>query len=56
MGARPQGCKPDLEISCDGPKQLEPQALKKAIEKNRGWVVQFNGDYMDTYCCKKCAE
>lgn len=20
------------------------------------WVVQFNGDHMDTYCSKKCAE
>jgi hypothetical protein len=21
----------------------------------RGWVVQFNGDHMDTYCSKECA-
>lgn len=22
----------------------------------KGWVIQFNGDHMDTYCSKKCAE
>lgn len=21
----------------------------------RGWVVQFNGEHMDTYCSKECA-
>lgn len=24
--------------------------------KQRGWVVQSNGIYIDTYCSKKCAE
>lgn len=24
--------------------------------KSKGWVVQYNGNNMDTYCSKKCAE
>lgn len=46
----------EIEISLDGPKDFEPETLKQAIEKHRGWHVQFNGEYMDTYCSKKCAE
>lgn len=34
--------------------QLE-EKIKKAL-KSQGWVVEFNGDNMDTYCSKKCAE
>ena len=32
-----------------------PQRVKRQLEKE-GWVVQFNGEHMDTYCSKKCAE
>jgi hypothetical protein len=46
----------ELEIILEGPKDFTPEALKAAIEKNRGWVVQFNGAYMDTYCSKTCAK
>lgn len=31
------------------------QRLKHGLEQ-QGWVVQFNGEHMDTYCTKKCAE
>jgi hypothetical protein len=24
--------------------------------ERKGWVVQFNGDNMDTYCSERCAE
>jgi hypothetical protein len=47
--------KPPLELNIEGPKDLDPEALKKRIEKE-GWIVQFNGAHMDTYCTKKCAE
>lgn len=50
------GTKKPIELDIEGPKDLDPQALKKRIEKYRGWHVQFNGDHMDTYCSKKCAE
>lgn len=29
--------------------------VKHHLER-KGWVVQFNGEHMDTYCSKKCAE
>jgi hypothetical protein len=29
--------------------------ITKELDR-RGWVVQLNGDYMDTYRSKKCAE
>jgi hypothetical protein len=44
-----------LALDIEGPKDIDPQKLKKRIEKE-GWIVQFNGDHMDTYCTKKCAE
>jgi hypothetical protein len=44
-----------IELYIEGPKDLDPKSLKKRIEKE-GWIVQFNGDHMDTYCTKKCAE
>jgi hypothetical protein len=47
--------KPDIELDIEGPKDLDPQALKERIER-AGWTVQFNDDHMDTYCTKKCAE
>ena len=27
-----------------------------SIIKTAGWIVQFNGENTDVYCCKKCAE
>ena len=32
---------------------------RKQVEKELkalGWVVQYSGDNMDTFCSKKCAE
>ncbi len=29
--------------------------IQQELER-RDWIVQFNGDNMDTYCSKKCAE
>lgn len=29
--------------------------VKQQLERS-GWVVQFNGEHMDTYCSKKCAQ
>jgi hypothetical protein len=43
-----------LEIVINGAKDLDQQALKKQIEA-QGWIVQLNGDSIDTYCTKKCA-
>ena len=31
------------------------QRLKNYLE-SLGWVVQFNGEYMDTYCSRRCAQ
>jgi hypothetical protein len=28
--------------------------IKQQLERN-GWIVQFNGEHMDTYCSKRCA-
>lgn len=47
---------PELELTIEGPKDLDPQKLKKEIEANKGWGVQFNDDHMDTYCSAKCAD
>lgn len=33
----------------------EAKSVKRHLER-RGWVVQFNGDNMDTYCSKECAK
>lgn len=44
-----------IRLIIDGPKQLETPVLKERIER-RGWIVEINGDNMDTYCSKKCAE
>lgn len=32
---------------------------RKRIErhlKSKGWVVEYNGEHMDTYCSKECAK
>lgn len=44
-----------LSLVIDGPKDLKTKVLKKRIEQHE-WIVQLNGDNMDTYCSKKCAE
>ena len=44
-----------LKMDIEGPKDLDPETLKARIE-GEGWIVQFNGDNMDTYCTEKCAE
>jgi len=60
-----------LEISCSqhpmstGPREeriyLDTlnqdviEYVKEELER-RGWVIEFNGLSMDTYCSKKCAE
>ena len=37
-----------------GPRELDPQSIKERLEAQH-WVVQFNGNNMDTYCSKECA-
>lgn len=32
-----------------------PELVRGHLER-RDWIVQFNGEHMDTYCSKKCAE
>lgn len=41
------------DIEVDGRKELDN--IGKIIE-SLGWVVQYNGDYIDTYCSKRCAK
>lgn len=45
----------EAEIIIDN---IDDSAVKHVTKelKKQGWVVQFNGDHMDTYCSKKCAE
>lgn len=31
------------------------QAIEKIAKKNK-WIVQLNGENLDVYCSKKCAE
>lgn len=45
-----------LELVIDRVQQLDPRELKKRIERHNGWIVQFNGNNIDTYCSRKCAE
>lgn len=42
-------------IFLDTSTQTTADYVKCELER-RGWVVQFNGEHMDTYCSKKCAE
>ena len=44
-----------LSIEIETLADLQPIVLKKAIERE-GWIVQINGEYMDTYCSKECAK
>ena len=45
----------EVEITVD---TLSSQTVKQIQEEleSQGWVVQFNGDNMDTYCSKQCAQ
>jgi hypothetical protein len=42
-------------IFLDTITQTTADYIAEQLEQ-RGWVVQFNGEYMDTYCSKGCAE
>ncbi len=43
------------EMQADTRDEMAPEAVKAHIEK-RGWVFQINGENVDTYCSKKCAD
>lgn len=45
----------EIEIELDTIDATTPLQVRKQLEADR-WVVQFNGEHMDTYCSKKCAE
>lgn len=42
------------EIEADKKKQLTVKHIKTTLEKSR-WIVEVNGEHIDTYCCKYCA-
>jgi hypothetical protein len=42
-------------IYLDAITQTTADYIKQELER-RGWVIEFNGDSMDAYCSKKCAE
>lgn len=43
------------EVWIDTIDERTAGVVQRHLER-RGWVVQFNGEHMDTYCSKKCAE
>lgn len=45
----------EVEISLSTISDASGKRLKEMLEQ-QGWIVQFNGEFMDTYCSKKCAE
>lgn len=45
----------EQDIWVDSISDREAEIVKRHLERN-GWVVQFNGAHMDTYCSKECAE
>jgi hypothetical protein len=45
----------DAEINLDTIDGTTARKVKRELENN-GWVVQFNGNHMDTYCSKICAQ
>lgn len=46
-----------VTLPMDKKQSISPEAVKTAIENyDRKWKVQFNGDYVDVYCSKECAE
>jgi len=46
----------EIELSVGRIASLNPESIKRMIEEHPGWVVQFNGEHVDTYCSKKCAK
>lgn len=44
-----------IEITLDTIDSHTARQVKYGLEL-KGWVVQFNGDNMDTYCTKTCAK
>ena len=42
------------EVEITIKQDLAPESIKVQIEKLK-WIVQFNGDNIDTYCSKQCA-
>ena len=46
--------KPPLRLDISAPIDLRRKALRELIEKE-GWIVEFNGQNIDTYCTKACA-
>lgn len=58
----------DIEVSCSKCGKMLPDVfsiekqqhyllsnLKATLEKH-GWIVELNGDSIDTYCSKECAK
>lgn len=43
------------EISLDTINDHARKVIEKYL-KSKGWVVQYNGENMDTYCSKECAQ
>lgn len=46
----------EIEINVHLVSEINPVYVAKEIEKHTGWVVQFNGDNFDPYCCEECAK
>jgi hypothetical protein len=44
-----------LELAIEYKDDLDAKEITKRIQR-AGWIVQFNGEMVDTYCTKKCAE
>lgn len=44
-----------VQITLENIDANTARKLRRHLE-SQGWVVQFNGNNMDTYCSKKCAE
>lgn len=45
----------EIEVIIDSIDDAGRRHLQGVLER-RGWVVQFNGDNMDTYCSRECAK
>lgn len=43
------------QIEVERENDLRLSGLKEYL-KSRGWIVQVNGDNIDTYCSRQCAE
>jgi hypothetical protein len=45
----------EQEVWIDTIDTKTANVVQRHLERE-GWVVQFNGEHMDTYCSQKCAE